>query len=279
MTITETSTGRYRIAEIARLSGFSPSALRYYEQAGVLAAPERTPAGYRLYNERDVERLRLIARAKDRGCTLDEIRELIQAWDSDECEPVKHRLRALVDDKVAEIETHLAEQTAFANQLRATARTLAGRPLDGPCGDSCGCTTSAEPGPRTPDTTSSGCEVGCGCGGGGQLVVALGRRDGSDDDAVPIACSLSGSDMATRVQDWQRLLDTVTSRLPVAGGLRLEFDDRTRIGEIAQLVEVEQACCPFFSFALIVDQQGVALEVTTPPDGRELLASVFGSQQ
>lgn len=58
MTITDTSAGRYRIAEIAERSGFSPSALRYYEQAGVLAAPERTPAGFRLYPDRDVERLR-----------------------------------------------------------------------------------------------------------------------------------------------------------------------------------------------------------------------------
>lgn len=278
MTMTETPPDRYRIAEIARLSGFSPSALRYYEQAGVLAAPERTPAGYRLYNERDVERLRLIARAKDLGCTLDEIRDLIQAWDSDECEPVKHRLRALVDDKVAEIETHLAEQTAFAHQLRATARTLVGRPLDGPCDDSCGCTTTSTPDTGQPGTTSNGCGAGCGCAGSDRLVVPLGRRDGSGNDAIPIACSLSGTDMATRVEGWQQLLDTVTTRLPVPGGLRLELSDRTRIGDLAQLVEAEQTCCPFFAFTIALDQLGLALEVTAPTDGQELLATIFGDQ-
>lgn len=277
MTLTETSSGRYRIAEIARISGFSPSALRYYEQAGVLAAPQRTPAGYRVYNDRDVERLRLIARAKDLGCTLDEITDLIQAWDSDECEPVKHRLRALVHDKVAEIETHIAEQTAFADQLRATAETLAGRPLDGPCDDSCGCTTTSTPDTTEAGTTSSGRGAACSCAGGDGHVVPLGRRNAANG-AVPIACSLSGTDMATRVEDWQRLLDTVTRRLKVPGGLRLEFSDRTRIGDLAQLVEAEQSCCPFFSFAISIDHHGLALEVTAPTDGKELLATVFGDR-
>lgn len=280
MTLTETPPGRYRIAEIARLSGFTPSALRYYEQAGLLAAPERTPAGYRLYNDRDVERLRLVARAKDLGCTLEEITDLIEAWDSDECEPVKHRLRALVLDKVAEVETHLVEQAAFADQLRATADMLAGRPLDGPCDDSCGCTTSSGPQHSEPDTTTSrGCGAGCGCAGDNH-VVPFGRQPVDlRTSEVPIACSLSGTDMATRIEDWQRFLANVTRRLPIAGGLRLELDDRTHITELAQLVEAEQTCCPFYSFAVTIDHHGLALEVTAPTDGQDLLATVFGDHQ
>lgn len=281
-TITETLPGRYRIAEISRLSGFAPSALRYYEQAGVLAAPERTPAGYRLYNDRDVERLRLVARAKDLGCTLDEITDLVEAWDSDECEPVKHRLRSLVLDKVAEIETHLAEQSAFADQLRATVDALTGRPLDGPCDDSCGCTTTITPQHSEPDAATTGnsaCGAGCGCTGDDQ-VVSFGRRPADvSRGEVPIACSLSGTDMATRIDDWQRLLDTVTNRLPIPGGVRLEFDDRTHIAEVAQLVAAEQSCCPFYSFTITIDHHGLALEVTAPPDGQDLLATIFGDHQ
>ena len=271
MTTTETPPARYRIAEIARRSGFSASTLRYYEQAGVLDAPERTPAGYRLYTDRDLERLRLIARAKDLGCTLEETAELVRAWDSDQCGPVKHRLRALVRDKVAEVEAHLAEQAAFADQLRATADALAGRPLDGPCADSCGCTT-----------TSAGDDAGCGgCGTGGRTcddaVVSLGRTAGTGEASdVPIACSLSGTDMATRVDDWQNLLSTVASRGSVPGGLRLELADRRDLGDLARLVEAEQGCCPFFSFAITVDRRGLSLEVTAPPDGQDLLTAIFG---
>ncbi len=267
MTTTDTSTGRYRIAEIAELSGFSASTLRYYEQAGVLAAPDRTPAGYRLYTDRDLERLRLIARAKNLGCTLTEIAELVRAWDDDECGPVKHRLRSLVHDKVAEVEAHLAEQAAFADQLRATAAALAGRPLDGPCDDTCGCTGGT-------GSTGDGCGSGCGCGSGDEGV-ALGRRTDATDRA-PIACSLSGTDMARRLEDWNSVLGQVTGRVPLAGGTRMELSDDAQLPALAALVEAEQTCCPFFSFAITVDQRGLALEVTAPTDSQDLLAAVFG---
>lgn len=239
MRATDSAAGRYRIAEIAELSGFSPSTLRYYEQAGVLAPPERTPAGYRLYSDRDLERLRLIARAKDLGCSLEEIADLVQAWDSDECGPVKHRLRALLRDKVVEVEAHLAEQAAFAEQLRATAAALASRPLDGPCNDDCGCTTTSA-------------------------------------SAAPVACSLSETGVNARIEDWQRVLADVTRRLPLAGGARLEFGERTCIADLADIVDAEQTCCPFFSFAITLDQRGPALEVTAPAEGQGVLASVFG---
>jgi MerR family transcriptional regulator, copper efflux regulator len=269
MTTTETSTGRYRIAEFAELSGFSPSTLRYYEQAGVLAAPDRTSAGYRLYSDRDLDRLRLIARAKDLGCSLDEIAELVRAWDDDECGPVKHRLRSLVHDKVAEVEAHLAEQVAFADQLRATASALAARPLDGPCDDTCGCTDTT-----VVELTGAGCGSGCACGPGDDGV-ALGRQADATDP-VPIACSLSGTDMAARVEDWNRVLSQVARRLPLPGGTRLELSDRTHLPALAALVEAEQTCCPIFSFAITIDQRGLALEVTAPTDGQDLLATVFG---
>ncbi|MFF2141537.1 MerR family transcriptional regulator [Kitasatospora sp. NPDC058190] len=43
-----------RIGELARRTGVTPRALRYYEEQGLLA-PERRPSGYREYGERDVD--------------------------------------------------------------------------------------------------------------------------------------------------------------------------------------------------------------------------------
>jgi DNA-binding transcriptional MerR regulator len=127
---------RYRIAEVAKRTGFSTPTLRYYEDIGLLPPAERTAAGYRLYDDRDVERLNFIARAKQLGCTLDEI---TQAWARNECAPIKHRLRAVVAAKLAETEARVAELTTFAAELRATATVLESAPLDGPCDDTCGC--------------------------------------------------------------------------------------------------------------------------------------------
>lgn len=49
-----------RISELARRAGVAPSAIRWYEEVGILPAPERRPNGYRDYGEDDLSRLRLV---------------------------------------------------------------------------------------------------------------------------------------------------------------------------------------------------------------------------
>jgi arsenate reductase (thioredoxin) len=49
-----------KIAELATRAGVAASAVRWYEQAGVLPAPARRPNGYREYDEVDLARLRLV---------------------------------------------------------------------------------------------------------------------------------------------------------------------------------------------------------------------------
>ncbi|HEX4981710.1 MAG TPA: MerR family transcriptional regulator, partial [Ilumatobacteraceae bacterium] len=85
-----------RIKEVADASGFSASTLRYYEQIGLLPEASRTPAGYRMFDERTLDRLAFIARAKRLGCSLEEITGLITAWDGGQCGPVQDQLRHLV---------------------------------------------------------------------------------------------------------------------------------------------------------------------------------------
>lgn len=55
--------GRFRIAEAARLIGVSPSALRQWERQGLIR-PMRTPGGYRLYSQDDLDRLRRVRRLR-----------------------------------------------------------------------------------------------------------------------------------------------------------------------------------------------------------------------
>jgi DNA-binding transcriptional MerR regulator len=95
-----TTTGRYHIAEIASRSGFSAPTLRYYEEIGLLPAADRGDNGYRIYDDATLDRLRFIARAKQLGCSLDEIAELTTSWESGLCAPVQGRLQALVDAKI-----------------------------------------------------------------------------------------------------------------------------------------------------------------------------------
>jgi|GEM_PF-1732905 len=48
------------IGEIAQLLGVTPKAIRHYQKVGLLAEPERTEAGYRLYGAQELLRLQLL---------------------------------------------------------------------------------------------------------------------------------------------------------------------------------------------------------------------------
>jgi MerR family redox-sensitive transcriptional activator SoxR len=63
------------ISEVARQAGLRPSAIRYYEQMGILPPPRRI-SGQRRYDTTSLHRLAVIQRAKQTGFTLNEIRHL-----------------------------------------------------------------------------------------------------------------------------------------------------------------------------------------------------------
>ena len=67
---------RLTVSETAERSGFAPSALRYYERKGLIAA-ERTSGNQRRYDRAVLRRLAFIAAARHVGLTLDEVREAL----------------------------------------------------------------------------------------------------------------------------------------------------------------------------------------------------------
>jgi MerR family transcriptional regulator, copper efflux regulator len=94
----------YSISQTAQRTGFPPSTLRFYEQAG-LVNPDRTPAGYRSYDDHHLELLAFIGRAKGFGLSLDEITDVLSLLDQDRCAPVQDRLRDLVDARSSKSRT------------------------------------------------------------------------------------------------------------------------------------------------------------------------------
>lgn len=69
----------------------------------------------------------------------------------------------------------------------------------------------------------------------------------------------------------------MTARGPVDGGVRLTLAPDAPVPELARLAVAEQACCPFFSFALIVDAVGAALEVRAPAHALPFVHGLFGT--
>jgi DNA-binding transcriptional MerR regulator len=68
---------RYRIGELARLSGLSVKTIRFYSDRGLVPPAERTDAGYRVYDERALARLELIRALRELGASLADIERVL----------------------------------------------------------------------------------------------------------------------------------------------------------------------------------------------------------
>ena len=124
--------GLLDIGRASKASGVSVKMIRHYEEIGLLPQPARTPSGYRTYDDRTLERLAFIARAKQLGCTLDEIADLTTAWDGGRCGPVQERLRGLVADKLAAARGQIVELSTLSGELSRAAEALERHRPDGP---------------------------------------------------------------------------------------------------------------------------------------------------
>lgn len=268
-------TGTLRISQLAERSGFRPSALRYYEQVGLLPVAERTPAGYRLYDESAVARLQFVDRAKRLGLPLEEIRELVAVWDGGLCAHLQDQLAEHITAKSREVRVRIRELTGFAEQLEAARAQLAGPAPAGGCGPGCGCAD----GPGVPAGQARTPEV----------VPLMRRRPdrdpssgfgapaGSRADAVPVACTLDAADRPSRMAAWDELLAQVTERERLDAGIRLTFPpDPMLAGRLGELAVREQACCAFLTFALRPGTAGVILEITTADDATGVVLEMFG---
>jgi MerR family redox-sensitive transcriptional activator SoxR len=88
------------ISDVARVFGLRTSAIRYYEQIGILPPPVRKN-GQRRYEKSVLYRLAVVQRARESGFTLDEIRELFFGFRSATRPP--KRWHQLSERKIAEL--------------------------------------------------------------------------------------------------------------------------------------------------------------------------------
>jgi DNA-binding transcriptional MerR regulator len=96
-----------KIGQVATESGVSIDTIRFYERRGVLPAPARTSAGYRVYGDATVARIQLARRMQSLGLTLDEIASALHDRDQGHasCETQRWRLEAALE----RIEIRIAE--------------------------------------------------------------------------------------------------------------------------------------------------------------------------
>ncbi|GLR10117.1 heavy metal-responsive transcriptional regulator [Mixta theicola] len=112
------------ISDVAKRTGLTSKAIRFYEEKGLVTPPLRSENGYRSYTARHLEELTLLRQARQVGFTLDECRELVQLFN----DPARHSadVKRRTLQKVKEIEAHINELNAMRERLLALAEVCPG---------------------------------------------------------------------------------------------------------------------------------------------------------
>jgi DNA-binding transcriptional MerR regulator len=110
------STG-LRAGQVAKAVGVNVETLRYYERRGIIAKPDRSLGGHRVYGDDTITILRVIKAAQRLGFSLDEVAELLEAGRHRHGAPAG--LQSRTDAKLAEINDKIADLEVIRESLIA----------------------------------------------------------------------------------------------------------------------------------------------------------------
>lgn len=109
--------GAIQIGAVARQTGLSVDAIRFYERERLVASPMRTEGGFRLFHKEDVQTLHFIKSAQELGFSLDEIRDLISL--RRDAATACPRVRQLLTAKLAAVQLKIANLRALEAELKS----------------------------------------------------------------------------------------------------------------------------------------------------------------
>jgi DNA-binding transcriptional MerR regulator len=105
------------IGTLAERTGVPADTIRYWEDEGVLPEPDRSEAGYRLYGEGAVERLRFIRQAQALGLQLDDIAEVLALVEERGIEPCAH-VEAKLRERLSEVWERIRQLEGLRQRLQ-----------------------------------------------------------------------------------------------------------------------------------------------------------------
>jgi DNA-binding transcriptional MerR regulator len=117
------------IGNIAKASGISVEAIRYYEKQGLIAEPARDNNGYRQYSTDTTQRIQFIVNAKHAGLSLNEIKELLAL----SADASSQQVKTLIDEKLLEINHKLESLKSIQQTLQRLSKSCDGAKSIGDC--------------------------------------------------------------------------------------------------------------------------------------------------
>jgi hypothetical protein len=225
----------------------------------------------------------MLAGAEDLGRSTDTLATLAAGRRDGECTSTQQRLADAVTARLEQVQADIAARNrqaveagpgtaAWATEiggsaslsedaarLQAVSAAVTTATHNGPCGESCGCTTALAAAGTTYHFP----------------------HDATSNEAA-LACDLvaDGGDAHHRIGVWRQALARVERRDPLPDtpdGVALRFPfDVDLAGTLGRLAAAEYRCCSFGSYILVIDGTGLRLEVRMPGEAAGMLAAVVG---
>lgn len=108
-----------KIGELAKKSGLSIRAIRYYEEIGILQPAARSEGNYRLYDQNALRLLNTVKRMKLLGLSLDVILNLKEIYTREgSCGPVRQRFLELIEEQIRRIDFQIRELTILKEDIK-----------------------------------------------------------------------------------------------------------------------------------------------------------------
>lgn len=112
------------IGQASKASGVTAKMIRYYDEIGLVRPSSRTESNYREFDDRAVNELRFIRRARSLGFSVPEITQLLSLWR--DRERPSREVKAIASKHLAGLDARIAEMQTMADTLRHLAQCCAG---------------------------------------------------------------------------------------------------------------------------------------------------------
>lgn len=112
------------IGEASKHTGVSTKMIRYYDEIGLVRSASRSGSNYREYDDRSLNELRFVKRARNLGFAIDEITQLLSLWR--DRGRSSRQVKSIANTHIAELDARASELKAMADTLRHLSRSCAG---------------------------------------------------------------------------------------------------------------------------------------------------------
>jgi len=106
----------WKVGDLAKLTGLTVRALRYYDQIGLFSPSGHSETGHRLYNEDDIRLLHQILSLKDLGLSLEEIHTVLNGH--------TYTLSDIVAIQIERVRRNIKTQQKLLAQLERVAERI-----------------------------------------------------------------------------------------------------------------------------------------------------------